>query len=483
MDAERVGKLNKWRPNVLLAAYCSLFPAYCGQFQRDGERDAPMDRVPLDRQCPKCSQHTFVSCSARLLHHTVTPLGNPVQREQRYACTNCGKEEIKRSSSFYMSQPSGHPARLSEAREEGTRSQTEPMRAHLWSLDNDKIASVQYEAVRLTDTGEVLPVEEGQIQDATAVDRHGDPDLMATLAENYLSGYRAVMPTGRFPRSVVELLPALHLLYTAAELVMKADLIRSDSERKPDEKHSLIRLFERLDEAHRKDTEDRFSRCEPNARLLTAGCPTATITDVLTKYGQSYGGASSVYLDTRYYAEPTTMLRKPARPPALHVGSSLLKSQTPYPIFFPHVVECLLETFRVFDGAERLKRRGADVAFGTRKVVKDNHGDWGLVPRSLGLVVVQVPHNSWSDSRGKELPKFARWKSRRRPGYCTSWQYGGNMLLFYLADTNTPCDSKRVIDGIECGLWLNERLGQHSRDLYLLADKIESEHGWSTLRL
>ena len=55
------------------------------------------------------------------------------------------------------------------------------------------------------------------------------------------------------------------------------------------------------------------------------------------------------------------------------------------------------------------------------------------------------------------------------------------MLLFYLADTNTPPDSKRVIDGIECRLWLNERVGQHSRDLYLLADKIESEHEWNTL--
>ena len=435
----------------------------------------------MDRQCPRCGQQTLVSNSVRLLHHTVAPLGHPVQKEQRYACANCGREKIDRSSSYYMAQPSVHHVRLSDAREVGTRSQTEPMRAHLWRIDNDKVASVQYEAVCLTDTGEVLPVEEGRIQDATMVDRHGDPDLMATLAEDYLRGYRAVMPTGRFPRSVVELLPALHLLYTAAELVMKADLIRSDSERKPDKRHSLTRLYERLDEAHRKDTEDRFSRCEPNARLRSAGCVPATVTDVLTMYGQSYGGASSVYLDTRYYAEPTTMLGKTPQPPSLHVGSSLLKSQTPYPIFFPHVVESLLDTFRAFDGAARLRRHGADVRFGTRKGGDDNHGEWGLVPRSLGLVVVQVPQSSWSDNCGQELPRFARWKNRRPPGYWTSWQYGGSMLLFYLADTNTPRDSKRVIDGIECRLWLNERLGQHSRDLYLLADKIESEHEWNTL--
>ena len=384
---------------------------------------------------------------------------------------------------WHMAQPSDCPARLLNARESGTRSPTEPMQALLWRIDNDKVAAVLYEAVRLTDTGEVLPAEEGSIQDATTVDRHGDPNLMATLAEHYLEGYRAVMPTGRFPRSVVELLPALHLLYTAAELVMKADLIRSDSERKPDERHSLIDLFKRLDEAHRKDTEDRFSRCEPNARLRSAGCVPTTVTDVLTVYGQSYGGASSVYLDTRYYAEPTTMLRISPPPASIHVGSSLLKSQTPYPIFFPHVVESLLDTFRAFDGAARLRRHGADVAFGARKRVDNNHGEWGLVPRSLGLVVVQVPKNSWSDNCGQELPRFARWKNRRPPGYCSSWKYGGNKLLFYLADTNTPPDSKRVIDGIECRLWLNERLGQHARDLYLLADEIESDYEWDTLHL
>ena len=435
----------------------------------------------MDRRCPQCGQQTIELKSVRLLYHTVAPLGHPVQQEQRYACANCGQEKIVRSSSDYIAQPSARHVRPSDAREAGTRSQTEPMRAHLWRIDNDKVASIQYEAVCLADTGEVLPAKEGTIQDATTVDRHGDPNLMATLAEHYLGGYRAVMPTGRFPRSVVEVLPALHLLYTAAELVMKADLIRSDSERQPNERHSLICLFERLDTAHRKYAEDRFSRCEPNARLRSAGCVPATVTDVLTMYGQSYGGASSVYLDTRYYAEPTTMLRRTPPPPSLHTGSSLLKSQTPYPIFFPHVVESLLDTFRAFDGAARLRQHGADVVFGARKRVDNNYGKWGLVPRSLGLVVVQVPKSSWSDNCGQELPRFARWRSQRPPGYCTSWKYGGSMLLFYSVDANTPRDSNAVIDGIECRLWLNERLGQHSHDLYLLADKIESEHEWSTL--
>ena len=166
----------------------------------------------MDQRCTQCGQQAVELKSVRLLHHTVAPLGHPVQPEQRYACTNCGQERIDRySSSYYMPKTSDHHVPLSDAQEVETGNQTEPMRAHLWRIDNDKVASVQYEAVCLTDTGEVLPAEEGTIQDATTVDRHGDPNLMVTLAEHYLGGYRTVMPTGRFPRSVVELLPALHL--------------------------------------------------------------------------------------------------------------------------------------------------------------------------------------------------------------------------------------------------------------------------------
>ena len=36
---------------------------------------------------------------------------------------------------------------------------------------------------------------------------------------------------------------------------------------------------------------------------------------------------------------------------------------------------------------------------------------------------------------------------------------------------------------IECRLWLNDRLGQHSYDPYLLADEVESEREWDTLHL
>ena len=287
---------------------------------------------------------------------------------------------------------------------------------------------VQYPGVYLPGTQLVVPIHEGTIADGSMVDQHGDPELMMSFAEQYFSGYRALMPTGRLPISVVEVMPALHLLVVAAELAMKADLMRSD---KHTEGHSLKDLFKSLDGSHRGEARRRFASCEPNERLRSVGEPPQPISGVLAAYGASYGGGSQVYLDTRYYAEPTTKLRKSP-------GGNLLKADTPYPIFLPYAVEVLIETFRFFDGAARLARLGAKVARGARTDVDNNHGDWGLVPSSLGLIVVQVPQNARLDARHDELAEFRRWKEARPPGFSVSWMYGGSELLFYRLDKGTP---------------------------------------------
>ncbi len=331
-----------------------------------------------------------------------------------------------------------------------------------------RLALVQYPAVCITDTREVLPSQEGTIQDGTVVDQYGDPELVASFAEQYLLAYRAVMPSGRPPTSVMEMMPALHLLVVAVELVMKADLMRSEKDL--DQKHSLERLYKTLDAPHRREAEGRFVRCEPNARLKSVGGAALSLLDVLTVYDRSYGGASKVYMDTRYYAEPTTKLERSS---GLH-GGSLLKSNTPYPIFLPHAVEALIETFRFFDGAARLERLGGKVAFGARATVDNNHGDWGLVPASLELVVVQVRQDAQMDTQHNELPGFQRWKESRPPGFFTSWKYGGSELLFYRADKSTPPDSAMSIDGVNCRIWRHDSLGMHARDLYRLADALES---------
>ena len=109
----------------------------------------------------------------------------------------------------------------------------------------------------------------------------------------------------------------------------------------------------------------------------------------------------------------------------------------------------------------------------------NNHGDWGLVPSSLGLIVVQVPQNARIDARHDELPEFRRWKQARPPGLSVSWGYGGSELFFYRLDDGAPASVR--VDGIECRIWRDDSLGMHSRDLYQLADVLDANLMLNTL--
>ena len=126
--------------------------------------------------------------------------------------------------------------------------------------------SIQYPAVFRDTENVLLPVSEGNVQDATSVDRYGDPDLMADFAEEYLRQFRAIMPTGRLPGSLKEIMPALLLLVTAVELALKAYLIRS--EKSFGRGHSLVDLYSRLDPAHCEEVERRLANYETSAALL-----------------------------------------------------------------------------------------------------------------------------------------------------------------------------------------------------------------------
>lgn len=415
----------------------------------------------------------------RVFFHTVATLGCPVQMEQTFTCTRCGRE-IRKEITY---QSPGASVKTYTKHLIGGRSniyhdhrqdKIVQMRATIISEEDNtkRLVFVYYPAIYLSDSREVLPTHEGTISDATVVDQYGDPELMTSFAQHYLLAYRSVMPSGRPPRSVVEIMPALHLLVIATELVIKADLVRSGKD--TDNHHLLKDLYEALDDTHRQETDDRFARCEPNAMLKMVGEPILSVSDVLAVYDKS-----RTYLDTRYYAEPTTKFKKST---GLH-RANLAKASTPYPIFLPYVVDHLIATFRFFDGAARLQRLGGQVRRGARDATENNHGDWGLVPSSLNLVVVQVAQHSWRDAQGQELPEFGRWRRSRPPSYSTEWMYGGSRLLFYRADQHTPPDSETDIDGLPCRIWSKRYLGIHSRDLYRLADVLESGAMLNTMNM
>ena len=174
-------------------------------------------------------------------------------------------------------------------------------------------------------------------------------------------------------------------------------------------------------------------------------------------------------MDSRYYAEPTTMFREAS---GLR-GANLVKGNTPYPIFLPYVVQSLIDAYRFYSGPERLKRLGADLSENGGEPGSDNHGKLGLVPSTLGLVVLMVLQANGMGLDGKEVEAFTEFKRLHPTSFMADWMYGGNTLLFYRDGGQGFPDGQRVIDGLQCRVWSKGRLGMHERDLYLLAGALD----------
>ena len=146
----------------------------------------------------------------------------------------------------------------------------------------------------------------------------------------------------------------------------------------------------------------------------------------------------------------------------------MVKSNTPYPIFLPEIVSAQINTYRFFSGHERLRRRGGDVQRGARRT-----GNWGVVPSSLGLVVLSVPQPAGISAEGDDLKSFERLLSEHPPGMRADWMYGGTTHLFYGAEEQSPTDGQGTVNGVQCRVWRHQRVEIHARDLYLLADQLE----------
>ena len=410
--------------------------------------------------CPRCrEERELVKKAQRQVRHALPELKSPLEVVQPYACPACGCE-VK--STVWMVPTDNAPVR---PRPVDNSTGVERRGGTLIRFDGQSGMTMHYPAVIRPGEDVLFPAHEGSFGDGHAIDRHGDPDLMAEFAGEYLKKYRVIVPKGSLPRRLSEMMPALHLLVNAMELALKADLIRSETDSGG---HSLESLYGRLEAAHRHDIEHRFAESEPNANLRALGCTPPGVDSVLRAYGTGLSW-SPVYEETRYYAEPTTRIREESAR-----GGNLVK-RTPYPIFLPHVVAAVLTSYTHFSGAERLKQRGAAVAYRSRDPGNDNHGDWGFVPSSLGLVVIQVAQHVATDESGTERDDFRRFVREHPPWYRTAWMYGGNRLLFYRTAGERPADGAIELDGLACRVWHAARLGVHARDLYRLANVLEGE--------
>ena len=414
----------------------------------------------MNRVCDTCNDTELIA-TTKTFRFGLMLLKNLVKKEREYLCPRCGRRtpDDPLASDMPVERAADGDIRTSDIRRR-------QVMLHNLSADKRDFMSVQFPAAYQVGRNVLWPTFECNVQDGTVIDRHGDPDLMLEFAEQYFKLYNATVPAGQLPASLVEIMPALHLLVTSAELGFKAYLTRDGKDASG---HSLKRLYGALDPAHRDRIDTIYSESYLNSNLTALGIEPPTVEAILKKYDSTYGSSSGVYTDSRYYAEPTTRFR---RGDGVH-GASLVKGNTPYPTFLPEIVSAQIDTYRYFSGHERLRRRGGDVEHDVREPGNDNHGDWGVVPSSLGLCVVSVPQPAGISAEGDDLASFEKLLSEHPPAMRADWKYGGNTLLFYGVGEQSPTDGHGTLNGVQCRVWRHQRVGMHARDLYLLANRLE----------
>ena len=420
-------------------------------------------------ECPECRRSKLTVKPFKDYRLHIPQLASSFQRQFDLYCVTCQKVVARHAflidaTGNLLSSPLSMP--LSALMFMGATDSTNTQFI-LDAQDNSYLLSIQFPSV-LDEDGEVLvPTNEGTIQDGTSVDRHGHPDLMADTAEEYLRQFNVLMPRGRVPASLIEIMPALLILVTATELAIKAYLIRSKIHE--NRLHSLLKLFNQLDTEQRGRIEECFACSDTCSKLTELGENAPRAVDILELYSSTYGDVSNVYLDCRYYAESTNNFR---RSNSLHSGT-LLKPQTPYPIFLPELVRVLVDNYWFFSGPERLKRLGANIRNDSRRRRNFQSRDWELIPASLGLIVIAIPQNAARGSDGEESNEFKDFKRLYPTGFYADWKYGGDILLFYRAGRNQASSGVETVQGMEYKKYDTERLSMRSRDLYLLADALE----------
>ena len=170
--------------------------------------------------CDTCNDTKLIA-TTKAFRFGFSLLDNLVKKEREYLCPSCGQRTTDDpfASDTPMERTGNGNTRPGDVR------CRQVMLTNL-SADRKDLMSVQFPATYQIDQNVLLPTFEGNVQDGTVIDRHGDPDLMLEFAEQYFKLYNATMPAGRLPDSLVKVLSALHLLVTATELGLKACLTR-----------------------------------------------------------------------------------------------------------------------------------------------------------------------------------------------------------------------------------------------------------------
>ena len=158
----------------------------------------------MKKRCPKCGiDKELVENPPRVLRHALPQLGSPLQRDVPFKCETCGLE-VYTTLSYSLTGTQDHRPGTVQG-QQLTEHQLGRVRWFYGKLS----PSVSYPGVLRPGENVLFPAHEGRLDYGGVIDRHGDPDLMADFAAEYLKQSRVIMPMGRLPRTVSEMMPAL----------------------------------------------------------------------------------------------------------------------------------------------------------------------------------------------------------------------------------------------------------------------------------
>ena len=176
----------------------------------------------MNGNCYRCGDQPLKLHLDQTSRVAVPGLTNLLVRQVEYSCANCGEViHIQQPQIYSESNLPNLPIPTQVDPESVERT-----RAHIWTFAGSPPRPMDLQYPSILVGGHLYPTFEGSVQDGTSIDKHGEPDLMAEFAEEYLRQFWILIPTGRLPNTLTEVMPPLLLLFTATELVW---CIRSSS--------------------------------------------------------------------------------------------------------------------------------------------------------------------------------------------------------------------------------------------------------------
>ena len=110
----------------------------------------------------------------------------------------------------------------------------------------------------------------------------------------------------------------------------------------------------------------------------------------------------------------------------------------------------------VIAGHERLRRRGGDVQHCAGEPGNDNHGERGLMPSSVGLVVLSVSQPVGISAEGDDLEAFEKLLSEHPSGVRSDWIIRRKHTSLSRGEEQSPTDSHRTLNGVRCRVWRHQ---------------------------